>query len=227
MENCGHKVGPFDCCSIVCGDSRELLPQVPEGYITLALTDFPYGVGLEYDKWNDTQEALSNLAKITMPEIIRIARRSAITCGVLGQWLFPRPTWVMIYLHKGGASYGPYGFTCWQPILCYGKDKYLSENMGRHPDFLDIIPDPPEERKTIHPCPKPLKAWKNLAKRMLAKTDGADIKRILDPFLGSGTTALVAESLGLHWLGFELSERYCQEANERLKRFRAQGSLFP
>jgi site-specific DNA-methyltransferase (cytosine-N4-specific) len=39
---------------------------------------------------------------------------------------------------------------------------------------------------------------------------------VLDPFLGSGTTALVAERLGRRWLGIELNPDYVQLATERL-----------
>ena len=39
---------------------------------------------------------------------------------------------------------------------------------------------------------------------------------VLDPFLGSGTTALVAQRLGRHYLGIDCLEQYCQLACERL-----------
>jgi len=44
---------------------------------------------------------------------------------------------------------------------------------------------------------------------------------ILDPFMGSGTTALVARSLGRNFIGIELSEKYIKIAKKRL----AQGLL--
>jgi site-specific DNA-methyltransferase (adenine-specific) len=40
---------------------------------------------------------------------------------------------------------------------------------------------------------------------------------ILDPFSGAGITALVAASLGRHYVGFELNSRYVKSANGRLK----------
>jgi DNA modification methylase len=40
---------------------------------------------------------------------------------------------------------------------------------------------------------------------------------VLDPFLGSGTTALVAKQLGRHYLGVECNEEYCQMARRRLR----------
>jgi len=43
---------------------------------------------------------------------------------------------------------------------------------------------------------------------------------VLDPFMGSGTTAIASEKLGRRWLGIELSENYCKIANDRIKNFR-------
>lgn len=40
---------------------------------------------------------------------------------------------------------------------------------------------------------------------------------VLDPFLGSGTTALVAERLGRRWVGIELNPEYVQMAADRLR----------
>lgn len=41
----------------------------------------------------------------------------------------------------------------------------------------------------------------------------------LDPFMGSGTTALVASKLGRNWLGIELNPKYIELAKERLGLF--------
>lgn len=40
---------------------------------------------------------------------------------------------------------------------------------------------------------------------------------VLDPFMGSGTTAVVAEKLRLPWTGTEISDEYFAKANERIK----------
>lgn len=40
---------------------------------------------------------------------------------------------------------------------------------------------------------------------------------VLDPFCGAGTTCKVARDLGREYVGFEISEEYCQIAEERLK----------
>lgn len=58
--------------------------------------------------------------------------------------------------------------------------------------------------KTPHPTQKPEEL---LRKFVLASSNPGDI--ILDPFLGSGTTAVVAEQLGRKWKGCDISMEYC------------------
>ena len=40
---------------------------------------------------------------------------------------------------------------------------------------------------------------------------------VLDPFIGSGTTAVVCKKMGIKYIGFELEEEYFNIATERLK----------
>ena len=39
----------------------------------------------------------------------------------------------------------------------------------------------------------------------------------LDPFLGSGTTAVACEKLNRRWIGIEISEKYCEIAKQRIE----------
>lgn len=65
---------------------------------------------------------------------------------------------------------------------------------------------------TDHPTQKPEKL---LAKIVLASSNRDDL--VLDPFLGSGTTAVVAKKLGRHFIGVEADESYCLVAEKRLR----------
>ena len=64
---------------------------------------------------------------------------------------------------------------------------------------------------TEHPTQKPEKL---LAKILLASTNAGDL--VLDPFLGSGTTSVVAKKLGRRYVGIEIDEKYCCLAEKRL-----------
>ncbi len=64
---------------------------------------------------------------------------------------------------------------------------------------------------TDHPTQKPEKM---LAKIILASSNEGDV--VLDPFLGSGTTSVVAKKLGRHYVGIEIDELYCCLAEKRL-----------
>jgi site-specific DNA-methyltransferase (adenine-specific) len=64
---------------------------------------------------------------------------------------------------------------------------------------------------TDHPTQKPEKL---LAKAVLASSNPGDV--VLDPFLGSGTTSVVAKKLGRTYVGIEIDETYACLAEKRL-----------
>ncbi|MDX2214854.1 MAG: site-specific DNA-methyltransferase [Oculatellaceae cyanobacterium bins.114] len=65
---------------------------------------------------------------------------------------------------------------------------------------------------TLHPTQK---SEKLIAKLVLASTNPND--RVLDPYLGSGTSSVVCKKLGRQYLGIDLSEEYCLLAERRLE----------
>ncbi len=65
---------------------------------------------------------------------------------------------------------------------------------------------------TDHPTQKPEKL---LAKIILASSNPGNV--ILDPFLGSGTTSVVAKKLERQYVGIEIDETYCCLAEKRLE----------
>lgn len=73
---------------------------------------------------------------------------------------------------------------------------------------------------TDHPTQKPEKL---LAKIILASTNPGDL--ILDPFAGSGTTAVVAKKLGRDFVAIESDEQYCLLAQKRLDMAEADKSI--
>ncbi|MBQ7529145.1 site-specific DNA-methyltransferase [bacterium] len=65
---------------------------------------------------------------------------------------------------------------------------------------------------TAHPTQKPEKL---LAKLILASSNPGDV--VFDPFLGSGSTSVVAKKLGRHFVGIEVNPQYCIWAEKRLE----------
>lgn len=66
-------------------------------------------------------------------------------------------------------------------------------------------------QKTSHPCPFPVKLVENCLK--LQGLEG--ITNVLDPYCGTGATAQAASAHGKEFLGFELSQKYVDEALKR------------
>tara|TARA_X000001036_G_C20674482_1_gene803665 strand:- start:829 stop:1632 length:804 start_codon:yes stop_codon:yes gene_type:complete len=94
-----------------------------------------------------------------------------------------------------------------------GNDKQMR-------DFFDFIELPivqgkerlkNKNNKALHPTQKPEKLLEVIIQ---ASSNKGDI--ILDPFMGSGTTAVVAERLGRNFIGIEKDESYCDAANNRI-----------
>jgi len=79
------------------------------------------------------------------------------------------------------------------------------------------------ERAGWHPCQMP----ESLLKRIIAVSSNPG-DCVLDPFLGSGTTAAAAYQLGRKHVGVEISEKYVENARQRLAELKVQqhSSLF-
>ena len=77
----------------------------------------------------------------------------------------------------------------------------------------------PQTNGNPHPAPFPLA----LPMRCIESTDA---QVILDPFLGSGTTAIAAMRAGRQWIGIEQSAEYCRMAEERIALEARRPSLF-
>lgn len=204
-----------ELATIYNANSVDLLRAMDDKSVDLTLTDFPYGNNTDYDEYSDTQGSLERLVQDIMPEILRISERALITTGVANVHLYPKPTWMLTWVTPAGAGSGPWGFSCWQPILAYGKDPYLQAGLGRRHDYYikTEISQKDLGNKDLgvaHPCPKPLDFWTWLLLRGSVNED--DI--ILDPFMGAGTTIVAARNLGRKSIGIEISKKYCERSVE-------------
>jgi site-specific DNA-methyltransferase (adenine-specific) len=71
---------------------------------------------------------------------------------------------------------------------------------------------PAEKHKTIHPTEKPEKLLERII--LVGSREG---DTILDPFMGSGTTGVMAKRLGRDFIGIEIDEKYFEIAKKRIE----------
>ena len=191
------------------GDCLPVLKSMPDKSVDLILTDFPYGVEVDYQNYNDTRENLIKLIADCMPEFLRVAKRTVFTCGIANVHLFPPSDWILSWAYSGGGSSGKWGFNVWQPLLVYGDDPYLSSGKGRRPD---MVYKTETSEKNGHPCPKPLGVWSRFVVRCSLEGE-----TVFDPFMGSGTTGVACVQHGRSFIGCELSPEYFSIAEKRIK----------
>jgi site-specific DNA-methyltransferase (adenine-specific) len=77
------------------------------------------------------------------------------------------------------------------------------------------------EKRNIHPTVKPLELMRYLC-RMITPKGGI----VLDPFIGSGTTAIAAKQEKMNYIGMELEPKYVEIANARIKSAVVQYDIF-
>jgi len=96
---------------------------------------------------------------------------------------------------------------------------YGGKKQGLHPFgpllsdvWTDIHRIKHNKYRDEHPCQLPIHLLERI---ILMSTDDSDI--VLDPFMGTGTTAIAAKRLGRNYIGFELDNKYVSIANDKLK----------
>lgn len=201
---------------IYCGDNLTLIKQLDDNSIDTILTDPPYGVGKSFKNDNLSDENLykylSNLSK----EFKRVCKYNLLIdapknklplfLNAFGEWNYE----YLIVLHEtNGMRNGKVGFNNCGIALWFTNNK---RKINRYRDVLSesIINN---KKEFSHPSPKNIKHYSKLVQMF---SDENDI--ILDPFMGSGTTAIACLQLERNFIGFELSQEYCDIADERLRK---------
>lgn len=116
---------------------------------------------------------------------------------------------IIIWKRKGGINFNAgYFLPTYEVIyLIAKKDFKLAPHSNSYGDVWEIM----QEQRNDHPAPFPVE----LIDRIVSSTTA---QIVLDPFMGSGTTAVVAAGLGRDFIGIEKSERYCESARERIEK---------
>jgi hypothetical protein len=164
-------------------------------------------VGLKYESYDDKPIEHEDMCKLwhksfgsTTSGII------AVFCGIANVWKWPEAYWIVCWHKIFSTTRSPLGANNWEPVLIYNKGK-RGERLSDYFQATFIN----DKIAAQHPCPKPLKALKELIKILSLPKE-----LILDPFLGSGTTAVAAKQLGRKCIGIEIEEKYLKIAKSRL-----------
>jgi len=228
----------LDLNRIYLGDCLDLIKEIPDKSIDLVLTDPPYGIG-ECGKKNYSRDTSPGISKGNISGKPRTKQIKA-TRYTPKDWDFIKPskqyfdeirrisTNQIIFGGNYFANILPPS-SCW---LVWDKD-----NSG---DFADcelcwtsfssavrkfeyrwngmLQEDMKHKEVREHPTQKPVK----LIEQIIYKYSDEGMT-ILDPFLGSGTTAVACINTGRNFIGIEKDEEYFSIAQKRVKE--AQGQL--
>lgn len=227
-----------------CGDSVEIMDRMPAESVGLIVTSPPYNIrnstgnGLkdgrggkwknaalingyadhddamphnEYVEWQ--RSALAAMLRVLRPDgAIFYNHKWRVQGGLLQDRSdivegFPVRQ-IIIWQRDGGINFNPgYFLPTYEVIYLICKPKFrLAPKANALGDVWRI----PQENNNPHPAPFPLE----LAQRCIQSTT-AEI--VLDPFMGSGQTAIAAEALGREWIGIDISKNYCKLARERVQ----------
>lgn len=230
---------------ITCGDCYELIKELPDKSIDAIYTDIPY----LYDSGNLSDKnpldyriakKRKELAFISngidysiLDEFVRVLKNVNIFVWCSKMQLLDIMKWGGQYntdlLVWCKTNPQPSINNTWLPDLeycIYFREKGVPLNDGYELKSKWYSSAINKRDKDIfeHPTIKPLPLVK---RHLLHTTQPNDI--VLDCFMGSGTTAIACKEIGRQFIGFEISEKWCKVANDRLNNIDANGqiSLFP
>jgi len=195
---------------VIQGDCLEVMKDIPDKSIDLVLTDPPYGI--EFRSNHRLKKHNKIIGDNRYPieifdELFRVAKRAVyVFCRWDNLAELPKPKSVLAWV-KNNWSMGDLKHEHgrqWEAICFYPQEEH---------EFIKRIPDVVTGKRTgnnLHPTEKPID--------VIGKIINANVGNlILDPFLGSGTTAVAAKQLKRNFIGIEISPEYCKIANERLR----------
>ena len=228
---------------IYCMDCLEGMSKIESGTVSLVIADPPYELqqhgekagsafgqkGRDYHQGIDhLQTGVSDLvlyemlrvckhpnmyvfcSKDQLPQLFNFALQNKLSYDLL-TWHKTNPvptcnnkylsdTEYIMFMRKGANIYGTYE----------SKRKYF------------VTPTNTEDKRAWgHPTPKPVNIIRTLIENSTLEGD-----LVLDPFMGSGTTAIAAIRSNRHYIGFELSEEYHKICQKRINVEAQQQSLF-
>jgi len=200
---------------IICGDCLEVMKNIPDKSVDLVLTDPPFGIGKDFKNDSLSNIDLQYLLTEVGWELKRICKYNLLVdtpknkiplfIRAFNMWNYE----YLIVLHEtNGMRNGKIGFNNCGIVLWFSNKK---RKINRYRDVISesLINT---KKEFSHPSPKNVKHYKKLVEMFSNQDD-----LILDPFLGSGTTAIACQQLKRNFIGIEISEKYCEIARQRLR----------
>lgn len=225
---------------IKCGDSKELIKNIPDNSIDLILTDPPYNLGnystgnieLKWRKninndlaeWDtikfEPHEWVSDFKRILKPTGNIFAFTSY---NLLGKWheAFDKEfdTFQFMVWHKTNPAPKIFkaGFlnSCELIICCWNKGhtwNFLSQKEMHNFIESPICMGSERIKDPLHPTQKPLKVLKKIIQ--IASNEN---QWIFDPFMGVGSTGVAALEMNRNFVGFEIDTGYFEAARKRIE----------
>jgi len=220
---------------IYCGDCLDLMREMPDKGVDLVLTDPPYGIGEAAGK-NKTRggPAFGNPTKIVpardygfcewdnmrlegnyLSEMARISKNQIIFGGnYYADLLDPTSCWLVWDKDNGENDFADCELAWTSFKTAVRKFKWRWNGM--------LQEDMRHREERIHPTQKPVPLFVWILEKYSKPGD-----LVLDPFLGSGTTAIACLRTGRHFIGIEKHEPYFLKAQERIDKERQQVRLIP
>jgi DNA modification methylase len=196
---------------VICGDCLEVMKHIPDKSVDLVLTDPPYGIDYQSARRTEWQRKDKIYGDEEYPRWIFEQNKHKLALFVFCRWdnlyEIPKPKSFIVWdkgIHSMGDLNHEFGRQ-WEGIAFYPTTEH---KFKKRP--IDII----RSRKVMpnnltHPNEKSIGAIIPLIE--CHKTD-----LVLDPFLGSGTTAVACKQLGRNFIGIEKEMKYCEIAERRL-----------
>lgn len=197
----------------------EVMKDIPNASVDFIATDPPYLV--RYQSSDGRRIANDDTSEWLTPafaEMYRVLKRDRFLLCFYGWNKVDR-----FFAAWKAAGFHPVGHLVWvkdyhssERFVRYGHESayLLAKGEPRKPRIaLNDVLDWKYTGNELHPTQKPVMA---LLPVIMAFSNVGDI--VLDPFIGSGTTAIAARTLGRRYIGIELDEVYARKAQERVRR---------
>ena len=212
---------------IIQGDSETVLKSLADESFDAVVTDPPFGIGKTY---GDKKELASNAETYWawLEPIYRDMLRVLKPGGFAAIWqsqVYFKHFWEWfdddIHIYCAAKNFVQLRKTpinsAYDPVVMFYKDgtPLRPQKPKRNVDFFvantAAVVSNPDRIEHAHPYPRPLDQVTEILNNFVV--DGG---LILDPFLGSGTTALAAKNTGRRCVGIELEAEYVELAQKRL-----------